>query len=198
MSNRLFFVDVEMTGPSPATSDMTEFGIVDFQTRQWFHGRLWLFHPDPEVPARPVADSRAPGYRASGLATPDPVHSMKWDSCQTADQPDPDRGEAFVMGSADLWVKNLTNGGRATFVSDNPGKDYGWMDFYFDKHSIANPFGWSSRRIGDLAAGLSGNWRKTSAWKQYRQTVHDHNPVNDALGNAEAFQTLLTRHDQRF
>jgi hypothetical protein len=25
-----------------------------------------------------------------------------------------------------------------------------------------------------------------SSWKHLRKTIHDHNPVNDAIGNAEA------------
>lgn len=199
MSNRLFFVDVEATHASPATGVMTEFAIVDFETLDWFHGRLWRFHPDPEIPARPIADTPAAGYRVRGPKTPDPVHAMKWDHCQTSDSTySPGLRERFVMRSADQWVRNLTGDGRATFVSDNPGYDFMWMTYYFDQHGSANPFGHSSRRIGDLAAGLSGNWRKTSAWKNYRQTIHDHNPVNDALGNAEAFRTILTKHDQKF
>jgi hypothetical protein len=43
---------------------------------------------------------------------------------------------------------------------------------------------------------LSGNWKQTSAWKRHRRTTHDHNPVNDAVGNAEALRTLLLLHDQ--
>ncbi|MFS0885267.1 hypothetical protein [Aeromicrobium sp. 179-A 4D2 NHS] len=198
MSNRIFIVDVEATDDTPATGVMTEFGIVDFETQAWFHGRLWRFHPDPEIPAKPIADVPAPGFRLSGKVTPDPVHAMKWDSCQTSDRPDAVAGEAFVMAAASQFVKNLTDGGRATFVSDNNGYDFMWMAYYFDKHGHPNPFGHSSRRIGDLAAGLSGNWRKTSAWKKYRRTAHDHNPVNDALGNAEAYRTILTRHEQKF
>ena len=47
-----------------------------------------------------------------------------------------------------------------------------------------NPFGYSARRIGDLYCGMNKDMNKT--WKHLRKTVHDHNPVNDAKGNAEA------------
>jgi hypothetical protein len=33
-----------------------------------------------------------------------------------------------------------------------------------------------------------GNMR--AKWKHLRQTPHDHNPVNDAKGNAEAFRVI--------
>lgn len=31
----------------------------------------------------------------------------------------------------------------------------------------------------------------TQKWKRYRVTPHDHNPVHDAMGNAEALAKLL-------
>lgn len=77
------------------------------------------------------------------------------------------------------------------FVSDNPAYDYQWINYYFDKHYGENPFGHSARRIGDFYAGLTGNFRNASKWKKLRVTPHDHNPCNDALGNAEAFERML-------
>ena len=32
---------------------------------------------------------------------------------------------------------------------------------------------------------------KTQNWKKFRVTPHDHNPVHDAMGNVEAFETIL-------
>lgn len=49
-----------------------------------------------------------------------------------------------------------------------------------------NPFGHSGRRIADFYAGLVGDFRSTQKWKGLRRTKHDHHPVHDALGNAEA------------
>ena len=48
------------------------------------------------------------------------------------------------------------------------------------------PFGHSGRRISDYYAGFTGRWSNTQAWKRLRTTVHDQNPVNDAMGNVEA------------
>jgi hypothetical protein len=41
-------------------------------------------------------------------------------------------------------------------------------------------------RIADFYAGLVGDFRSTQKWKRLRQAKHDHHPVHDALGNAEA------------
>jgi hypothetical protein len=53
-----------------------------------------------------------------------------------------------------------------------------------------NPFGYSARRIGDFAAGLKGDFYAKQDWKRLRITNHDHNPVNDAMGNAESFRSI--------
>ncbi len=55
-----------------------------------------------------------------------------------------------------------------------------------------NPFGHSARRIGDFYAGLVGDFTDASSWKKLRVTVHDHNPVHDAMGNLEAFERILS------
>jgi DNA polymerase III epsilon subunit-like protein len=48
---KLIFVDVEATGRSPITGKMTEFGAVDYKTRQTFHGVIWESRPDEDNPA---------------------------------------------------------------------------------------------------------------------------------------------------
>lgn len=92
------------------------------------------------------------------------------------------------------WVKRHTEG-RATFVSDNPAFDWQWVATEFARVGIENPFGFSARRIGDFSAGLQRNFRDANSWKRHRKTTHDHNPVNDARGNAEALWHLLARAD---
>lgn len=88
------------------------------------------------------------------------------------------------------WLESVGGGERVVFVSDNPAYDFQWISAMFDKANIINPFGWSGRRISDFWAGLQNNWGDTQSWKNYRVTAHDHNPVNDAMGNVEAFQEL--------
>lgn len=77
------------------------------------------------------------------------------------------------------------------FVSDNPAYDWQWINFYFWKYFGENPFGHSARRIGDFYAGLVNDFWKANRWKRLRITKHDHNPVNDAMGNVEAFERML-------
>jgi hypothetical protein len=77
------------------------------------------------------------------------------------------------------------------FVSDNPAYDWQWINYHFHHALKRNPFGHSARRIGDYYAGLVGDFRAASKWKKLRITKHDHNPVNDAMGNVEAFERIL-------
>lgn len=87
-----------------------------------------------------------------------------------------------------VWVMRRT---PAIFVSDNPAYDFQWINFYFWRHIGTNPFGHSARRIGDFYAGCVGDWKAASKWKRLRRTPHDHHPVHDALGNAEALIRIL-------
>lgn len=88
------------------------------------------------------------------------------------------------------WLKTF-GPGRKVFISDNPAYDWAPINFYFHLYFSQNPFGHSARRIGDFYAGLVGDFYNSSKWKKLRITKHDHNPVNDAMGNVEAFQRML-------
>jgi len=88
------------------------------------------------------------------------------------------------------WLQSVGGKERPVFVSDNVAYDWQWISGMFDKAGISNPFGHSGRRISDFYAGLMNNWGDTQGWKRWRVTKHDHNPVNDAMGNVEAFQKL--------
>jgi hypothetical protein len=159
----LIFVDVEATAISPFSGVMTEFGAVEYKSRASFHGVLWEASPDPENPAKPKLHGKSRS------------ETKQW--------------EHDVMTKFSEWLNQF--GGRPIFVSDNNGYDSQWVNYCFDKTIGKNPFGHSSRRISDFWAGLQGDWYNTQKWKKYRITPHDHNPVNDAMGNVEAFQKLL-------
>lgn len=90
----------------------------------------------------------------------------------------------------DVWLKDNVKG-RPIFVSDNPAYDFQWINDGFHLNLGRNPFGHSGRRISDFYAGLCRNFSKTQEWKRWRVTPHDHNPVNDAMGNVEAFEKIL-------
>lgn len=116
--------------------------------------------------------------------------------------PDPNNPAVPVVGAMvatqsevawDLinWLKELCGDGRPVFVSDNPAYDFMWIAGMYDSAVYTNPFGHSGRRISDYYSGLKRDWRNTQGWKNLRETVHDHNPVNDAMGNVEAFRKLM-------
>ena len=91
----------------------------------------------------------------------------------------------------DDWLTAVSPTRRPIMVSDNPAFDFQWINCGFWLTLGRNPFGHSARRIGDYYAGLCGGFSKTQEWKRFRRTPHDHHPVHDALGNAEAFVRLL-------
>lgn len=103
-----------------------------------------------------------------------------------------DRHETFekpevVMARFADWIA-ANSKGRPIFVSDNPAFDWQWINYYFHQFYGRNPFGYSARRIGDLYCGMKNN--VYAPWKHLRKTRHDHNPVNDAKGNAEALLAM--------
>ena len=167
MKTKFIFVDVEARGKSPVKGTMTEFGCVDFGTEETFHGVLVDAIPDPDNPAVPFIEPNATKYEPLGV-----YYKL-------------------------MQFLNGLGAGRNVFVSDNPAYDFMWMAGFFDDIDMENPFGHSGRRIADLYAGLSGNWRDTQGWKKWRVTPHDHNPVHDALGNVEAFKTMLKKYGQK-
>lgn len=99
--------------------------------------------------------------------------------------------EKEVFEKFEQWLLQVTNNEHPRFVSDNPAFDWQWINDGFLRTIGRNPFGYSARRIGDFYAGLIGDFNDASSWKKLRITRHDHNPVNDAMGNLEAFDRLL-------
>jgi hypothetical protein len=160
----LVFVDCEARGASPVNGIMTEFGAVHFTSRYTFHGRLYEGTPDPANPAKPLVGER--------IAT-----------------------DTQVAHNLTAWLGSLRDEGkmnyRTVLVSDNPAYDFMWVAAMYDRAGMDNPFGHSGRRISDFWAGVKGDWSDSQSWKRFRKTPHDHNPVNDAMGNVEAFAHIL-------
>lgn len=192
MKPRLFLVDVESTGPGPARSVMTEFGVVDYETRSWFHGHLWDFEPTPGNEALPIATQENYGFTAT---VPEDYTHAGFTGERVNFGSEKIQPLWWVMKTLTSWI-DIFEPGRVTFVSDNPGWDFMWMAYAFDSVGMDNRFGHSSRRIGDFAAGQAGDWKKQSGWKSLRKTRHTHNPVDDAMGNAEALEQLLNGRNQ--
>lgn len=92
-----------------------------------------------------------------------------------------------VMIKFATWIRDNSKG-HPIFVSDNVAYDWQFINYYFHKYLGKNPFGYSGRRLGDMYCGLVQDSRAT--WKHLRKTKHTHNPVDDAMGNAEVMLML--------
>lgn len=156
----LIVVDVEADGPVPHLYSMVCFGavIVEPTLSKTFYGKTF-----------PIAEHYVPEALAvSGFSR---EQHMEFD--------DPIQ----VMKNFEKWILENTDG-RPVFISDNPAFDWQWINYYFHLFVGKNPFGFSARRIGDLYCGMVKD--SFAKWKHLRVTTHDHNPINDAKGNAEA------------
>lgn len=157
-------VDVESDGPIPHKYSMVCFGavILDEKLNKTFYGQT-----------KPISKLYIPEALAiSGFTRKE---HEKFD--------DPEK----VMQEFANWIKTNSKG-RPVFVADNPGYDFSFINYYFHYFLGSNPFGFSSRRIGDLYCGMVKD--SFAKWKHLRKTKHDHNPVNDAIGNAEALLAM--------
>jgi hypothetical protein len=155
-----FVVDVESDGNIIGKHSMVCFGAVKLipELNITFYGKT-----------RPISNDYEPDALAvSGF---DRVTHMGFDSPIT------------VMYNFAQWIKEHSVG-KPILISDNNGYDASWINYYFLVYYGSNPFGWSSRRIGDLYCGLVKD--TFAKWKWMRKTIHSHNPVDDAMGNAEA------------
>ena len=165
-------VDVEADGPIPGDFSMIELGavIVEAGLSRRFHARL---HPISEKWV-PEALAVSGHTREQTLAFDPPVECM--DRFRT-------------------WLRTELPGRRPLFISDNNGFDWQFINWYFHHFLGENPFGFSSTNLGSFYKGLVRDMRRS--FKHLRKTRHTHHPVDDALGNAEAFLEVLTHYEVR-
>jgi len=160
-------VDVEADGPIPHKFSMVCFGavLVTPGLDKTFYGRT-----------RPVSREWIPEALA--------VSGFTREQHESFEEP------ALVIRQFADWL-GKTCTGRPTFISDNLAFDWQWINYYFHYFAGKNPFGFSGRRIGDLYCGMKMDAGLNQEWKRrYRKTKHDHDPVNDAKGNAEALLAM--------
>lgn len=158
----LIVVDIESDGEIPHKYSMVCFGavVVEPELSKTFYGKT-----------KPISGE----WKPDALA----ISGFSREEHLTFDEP------AEVMRQFAEWINANTNR-QATFISDNLAFDWQWINYYFHYFIGVNPFGFSGRRIGDLYSGLEKDFFAGSKWKKFRKQAHTHNPVDDALGNAEA------------
>jgi DNA polymerase III alpha subunit (gram-positive type) len=158
-------VDIEADGPAPGIYSMVCFGavIVEPGFNRTFYGKL-----------KPISSEWIPDALAiSGFTREE---TSKFD--------DP----YDVMLSFEEWIKDNIDG-RPILWADNNGFDAAFINYYFHRYLGRNPFGWSSSNIGSLYKGVVKDIDKK--FTHLRRTVHSHNPVDDAKGNAEALLSIF-------
>lgn len=160
-------VDIEADGPIPGDYSMISFGavLVNEKLDKTFYGKL-----------RPVSES----YNPEALA----ISGFSREETLGFDDP------VTVMTEFKDWILENSKG-RPIFISDNNGFDWMFICWYFHHFIKENPFGFSSRRLSDLYCGMEKD--TFAKWKHLRRTEHTHNPVDDAMGNAEV---LLLMRDE--
>jgi len=98
-----------------------------------------------------------------------------------------------VMDAFKSWIeRNTDKGTYPMFFSDNNGFDWMFTHWYFMHYLHEDPFGHTSRNIADIFKGL--NKDVTANFKKLRDTKHTHNPVDDAMGNAEALIKMIDQY----
>ena len=153
-------IDIESDGPIPAEYSMICFGavIVDELLDKTFYGKL-----------KPVSDQWIPdALKVSGFSREE---TLQFDDPQV------------VMENFNKWLAARCKN-QPVFISDNNGFDWQFINYYFHRFLKKNPFGHSSTNLGSLYKGLVKDTSKN--FKHLRKTRHTHNPMDDAIGNAEA------------
>lgn len=164
---KLIVVDVESDGNLLGVNSMVCFGavIVDEKLDKTFYGKT-----------APISNQ----YNPEALA----ISGFSRKEHEKFENPE------MVFKEFKQWIDKYSKG-KPILISDNNGYDASWINWYFLTYYGSNPFGWTSRRIGDLFCGFYND--PYYKWKKHRKTHHDHNPVNDAKGNAEALLYLKSQ-----
>lgn len=162
MSSCNISVDVESDGPCPGKHSMVCFGAVIIEPgfQRTFYGQV-----------KPISDIWIPEALAISGFTRE--QHLKF-----ADPYD-------TMLEFENWIKkNIPEGKRPYFWSDNNGYDFAFINYYFHMFLDRNIFGWSSTNIGSMYKGKMQNMY--AKFTHLRDSKHTHHPVDDARGNAEA------------
>ena len=162
----LFVVDIESDGPVPGLYSMVSFGVVkvDSELKTTFKGLT-----------RPISEQWKPDALAISAISRDTHLSY----------PEP----SLAMHALVAWLKEHSQG-RPVFISDNLAFDWQFMNYYLHAYIGENPFGFSGRRIGDIYSGLVKDLYASGNWRKFVKTPHTHDPVDDAIGHAEALLAI--------
>lgn len=157
-------VDIEADGPIPGDYSLIALGAVVVKP-----GLSERF----SVRMRPISERWIPEALA--------VSNWTREDTLSFDEP------TEAMTRFDSWLTTVSKG-RPQLISDNNGFDAMFIAWYFHHFLGRNPFGHSSQNLGSLYKGMVKNAFEN--FKHLRQTAHTHDPLDDALGNAEAMLAM--------
>lgn len=160
-------VDIESDGPCPGLYSMVSFGAVLFEDpSKVFYTTLM-----------PITDNWVPEALA--------VSGFSREESEGFEYP------AIAMENFEQWLKSVADGDGVRFVSDNAGFDWQFINYYFHLFRKRNPFGFSPVSITWLYKGFARTSKAN--FKSLRKTKHTHNPLDDAMGNAEALKAIVEK-----
>lgn len=162
-------IDVEADGPVPGLYSMVSLGAVIVEPTL---DRRFLTN------LRPISDrfqnealAISGATRETSLEYPEAEESIK---------------------NFNTWLLNLEED-RITCASDNNGFDWSFLNYYMHRYLGANPLGYQTYHLPSVYAGCTGEFGQ--GYKDYRITPHTHNPLDDAIGNAEAMLSLAEQYN---
>lgn len=166
-----FVIDVETDGKLQGINSIVCFGCVSIENPDiFFYGKV-----------KPISDS----YDETALS----ISGFTREEHLEFDDP------VEVFTAFYNFIKENSKS-RPIFWSDNNGFDFAWIAWYFIYFLNDCPFGWSSRRVGDLICGAENDL--FFKWKHFGITEHNHNPVDDAKRVVEAIHYFNNKHKLGF
>ena len=167
-------VDVEASGPIPATYSMLSLGAaVVGNPAQHFYAEFQPINENAVLEALAVN-----GHSLAELA-------------QHGEMP-----EAAMRRFRD-WISTISASRMPVFVGFNAAFDWAFVNWYFHMYLGKNPFGFSALDMKAYYMGLSGcRWGETTSRQlppafQPTETMESHNALTDAQAQAEIFAKLL-------
>ncbi len=118
---------------------------------------------------------------------------LTWDEISSWPKPE------LVMPNFTQWLHDtLEPGTTPLFWTDNNGHDMKWLSLYMDEFGDDKILGHTSRNLNDRYRGFKEGMiaagkkvpKRFSSLEKLATTKHDHTPVNDTLGMAEAMLAL--------
>lgn len=166
-------VDIEASGPIPATYSMLSLGAVAV------HDLKATFY----VELQPINDE----YVLEAMKV---VGRTLQDFWQAGREP------KTAMTMFRKWVKSVASDGKPIFVGFNATFDWAFVNYYFYQYLGENPFGIGGIDIKSYYMGLSGcKWDDTRSrciQQQFKGSTqpHTHNALDDAIEQAEYFRRM--------